>query len=169
VPEPLDIQARLEEVVGTEFPIEIGEGIVGDGQSTSSVPKPKTSGHKPEKTLDLTPGVDPLLGKVGPHVLTAKERFAVIAAYTLGGFILGVSLILLWMHAVAMPHAPSLDGIKPDDPSVKATIENYRQLSEIADRSLSTTFDLLITRPLLPLLGALVGYILGQSKTKTPG
>lgn len=154
-----DINASIDESYVPKLAVESGPTEPGRGGPRAS----------PSKTRDLRDPrvVEGLVGAENPHILTAKEHFAAVGAYVLGAFVLVIIITLLVLHSLQLPKAPSLVGMKPDDPSVKAAIDNYRQLSEIADRQLATTFDLLITKPLLPVLATLIGYLIGQSSKRS--
>jgi hypothetical protein len=65
-----------------------------------------------------------------------------------------------FMHA---PQAPALPIQKAaNDPVVKAMIENYKALDDVAPDRATWLFDLVVAKALLPVFTAILGYIFGS-------
>ncbi len=91
----------------------------------------------------------------------------------LAGFVGGTgAIVILALVAKWICYAPKLPIIQlgADPASVKAMLENYRTLQQIALEPFTTLFDSTVVKVLLPVFTSILGYIFGSradNKTET--
>jgi hypothetical protein len=115
----------------------------------------------PEKAVPVPAGGIEL--KKGTFV----QRAGLWLAAGVGGVTAIVTLcvvIFLYQHFPAMPSPQSLNA--PAGQLAQYTIEQYKQLSEIAVKSTQDVFQTIVAQVLIPVFTAILGYIFGRgSKT----
>jgi hypothetical protein len=72
-----------------------------------------------------------------------------------------IAFFLLWQGRAA---APALNGLSPD--VQKQVMANYKDLAAILSERLERTFDLLVTKGLLPVFATLIGFLLGKQRAE---
>jgi hypothetical protein len=81
------------------------------------------------------------------------------ASVEITGALVTFALIANWV--VYAPHAPSISpGIDPA--TVKAMLQNYKSLQQIAFEPTTTLFDSVVIKALLPIFRSILGYIFGS-------
>jgi hypothetical protein len=111
----------------------------------------------PEETIPLLPGGVEL--RKGTFV----QRAGLWLAAGVGGITAIVTLcvvVFLYQHFPAMPTAQALDGTSGG--SAQYTIEQYKQLSEIAVKATQDVFQTIVAQVLIPVFTAILGYIFGR-------
>jgi len=92
---------------------------------------------------------------------TFLQRTGLILAGCVGGVAAVVILALVgkWVF-----YAPKLPVLQPgaDPTAVKAMLENYKTLQQIALEPLTTLFDSIVVKVLLPVFTSILGYIFGS-------
>ena len=120
-----------------------------------------------QKDLDLVARVAQEAGTTPPKDLSPLEKWAsfftwaVFVAVVLGS----LGLYIRFCNA-PMPPIPDTNGKSADE--VSKAMSQYKELRELNARDLTSQFDLLVGKSLLPILGTLVGYMLGK-KTSDGG
>jgi uncharacterized YccA/Bax inhibitor family protein len=96
---------------------------------------------------------------------TFLQRTGLILAGFVGaaGAIVTFALVGKWVF-----YAPAVPVIQPGaDPGVvKAIIENYRTLQQIALEPFTSLFDSIVVKVLLPVFTTILGYIFGSQSKK---
>jgi hypothetical protein len=96
---------------------------------------------------------------------TFLQRTGLVLAGCVGGVAAVVILALVgkWVF-----YAPKLPVIQPgaDPAAVKATLENYKTLQQIALEPFTTLFDSIVVKVLLPVFTSILGYIFGSRSDK---
>lgn len=99
---------------------------------------------------------------------TFLQRTGLILAACVGGVTAVVILTLIgkWVF-----YAPKLPVIQPgaDPAAVKAMLENYKTLQQIALEPFTTLFDSIVVKVLLPVFTSILGYIFGSRDKKNEG
>lgn len=111
----------------------------------------------PEKAVPVPAGGIEL--KKGTFV----QRAGLWLAAGVGGVTAVVTMglvIFLYRHFPAMPTAQALNN--PPGPTTQYTIEQYKQLSEIAVKSTQDVFQTIVAQVLIPVFTAILGYIFGR-------
>jgi hypothetical protein len=113
----------------------------------------------PEETVPLLSGGIEL--KKGTFV----QRAGLWLAAGVGGVTAVVTvclLIFLCRHFPEMPTARALNGSGAQNGTVQYTIEQYKQLSDIAVKSTQDIFQTIVAQVLIPVFTAILGYIFGR-------
>jgi|SRR5580700_4444146 hypothetical protein len=87
----------------------------------------------------------------------------------LAGFVGGVSaVVILALVGKWILYAPKLPVLQPgaDPAAVKAMLENYKTLQQIALEPFTTLFDSIVVKVLLPVFTSILGYIFGSRTDK---
>jgi hypothetical protein len=87
----------------------------------------------------------------------------------LAGFVGGVSgVVILALVGKWIFYAPKLPVLQPgaDPAAVKALLENYKTLQQIALEPFTTLFDSIVVKVLLPVFTSILGYIFGSRTDK---
>jgi|ERR1035438_3058009 hypothetical protein len=96
---------------------------------------------------------------------TFLQRTGLILAGCVGGVAAVVILALVgkWIF-----YAPTLPVPQPgaDPAAVKAMLENYKTLQQIALEPFTTLFDSIVVKVLLPVFTSILGYIFGSRTDK---
>jgi hypothetical protein len=96
---------------------------------------------------------------------TFLQRTGLILAGCVGGVAAVVILALVgkWVF-----YAPRLPVLQPgaDPATVKAMLENYKTLQQIALEPFTTLFDSIVVKVLLPVFTSILGYIFGSRSEK---
>jgi hypothetical protein len=97
---------------------------------------------------------------------TFLQRTGLILAGCVGatGAIVTFALVGKWVF-----YGPAAPVIQPgaDQATVKALLENYRLLQQIALEPLTGLFDSIVVKVLLPVFTSILGYIFGSRANKT--
>jgi hypothetical protein len=97
---------------------------------------------------------------------TFLQRTGLILAGCVGatGAIVTFALVGKWVFC-----APAAPVIQPgtDQATVKALLDNYRTLQQIALEPLTGLFDSIVVKVLLPVFTSILGYIFGSRANKT--
>lgn len=92
---------------------------------------------------------------------TFLQRTGLLLAAFVGGLGGGVILALIgrWLW-----YAPAVPVIQPgaDPATVKAILDNYRALQQIALEPFTTLFDSIVVKVLVPIFTSILGYIYGS-------
>ncbi len=91
---------------------------------------------------------------------TFLERWGVVFVACIGGWTLLVGSGILICFFFYQPQFPNLAGLTPDQ--VKDAIGVHKQLVDQWRDSLSSIFDLLVTKTTLPIVTLLLGYLFGK-------
>ena len=123
--------------------------------------QPRSSVHRkeiiPEERVPLPDGGIEL--KKGTFV----QRAGLWLAAGVGGITAIVTIcivIFLYQHFPSMPMAQALNN--PAGQTTQYTIEQYKQLSEIAVKSTQDVFQTIVAQVLIPVFTAILGYIFGR-------
>ncbi len=96
---------------------------------------------------------------------TFLQRTGLILAGCVGGVAAVVILALVgkWVF-----YAPKLPVLQPgaDPAAVKAMLENYKTLQQIALEPFTMLFDSIVVKVLLPVFTSILGYIFGSRSDK---
>jgi hypothetical protein len=96
---------------------------------------------------------------------TFLQRTGLILAGSVGGVSAVVTLLLVgrWVF-----YAPPVPVLQPgaDPATVKAMLENYKSLQQIALEPFTTLFDSIVVKVLLPVFTSILGYIFGSRAEK---
>jgi len=102
------------------------------------------------------------LGAEGP---VTGGTFLQRTGLTLAAFVGGVGgVVILALVGKWVASAPKLPVIPPgaDPTTVKAMLENYKSLQQIALEPFTTLFDSIVVKVLLPVFTSILGYIFGS-------
>ncbi|HSV62102.1 MAG TPA: hypothetical protein VLH83_02045 [Chthoniobacterales bacterium] len=69
-------------------------------------------------------------------------------------------LVFVYCHYPSMPSSQTLSASAPD----AKTIEQYKELTQVAIKSGQDLFQTIVTQALLPVLTAILGYIFGKGE-----
>jgi uncharacterized membrane protein YraQ (UPF0718 family) len=94
---------------------------------------------------------------------TFLERWGVVFLACAGAWILAVGTALLIYFFWKQPAFPSMTGQTPDQ--VTQALSVHKQLSDQWSESLTSIFDLLVTKTVLPIVTLLLGYLFGKAKS----
>ena len=94
------------------------------------------------------------------------ERWGVVFLAWIGGWILVTGTGLVAWYLVHQPPSPNLNGLSAD--GIRSALETQKLLSDQWRESLTNTFDLLITKTVVPIATLLLGYLFGRSKGNIP-
>jgi hypothetical protein len=113
----------------------------------------------PEETVPLP------LGGIELKKGTFVQRAGLWLAAGVGGVTAVVTiclLIFLYRHFPEMPTAQALNGSGAQNGGAQYTIEQYKQLSDIAVKSTQDIFQTIVAQVLIPVFTAILGYIFGR-------
>jgi len=109
---------------------------------------------------------------------TFLQRTGLILAGFVGGVSAVVILALVGKWITYAPPLPALLAIPPgSDPAAvkaildnnKAILENYKTLQQVSLEPLTTLFDSIVVKVLLPVFTSILGYIFGSRTDKNEG
>jgi hypothetical protein len=118
----------------------------------------------PEETVPVLSGGIEL--KKGTFV----QRAGLWLAAGVGGITAIVTIcivIFLYQHFPTMPTAQALNGAGGQP--TQYTIEQYKQLSEIAVKATQDVFQTIVAQVLIPVFTAILGYIFGRGSRTSEG
>ncbi len=96
---------------------------------------------------------------------TFLQRTGLVLAAFVGatGAVVTFALVAKWVF-----YAPPVPAIQPgtDQAAVKALLDNYRTLQQIALEPFTTLFDSIVVKVLLPVFTSILGYIFGSRANK---
>jgi hypothetical protein len=92
---------------------------------------------------------------------TFLQRTGLILAGCVGGVAAFVILALVAKWVFYAPKLPVLQ-LGADPAAVKAMLENYKTLQQIALEPFTTLFDSIVVKVLLPVFTSILGYIFGS-------
>jgi hypothetical protein len=124
--------------------------------------EPRSPTHRkeivPEETIPLPDaGIELKMG-------TFVQRAALWLTAGVGGVTAVVTsciVAFLYQHFPAMPPTQALNG-PPSQSGTQYTIEQYKQLSDIAVKSTQDVFQTIVAQVLIPVFTAILGYIFGR-------
>jgi uncharacterized protein (DUF39 family) len=122
------------------------------GDESNSHPK-----KQPEETVPLPPGDIDL--KKGTFV----QRAGLWLATGVGGVIAIVTIslvVFLYIHYPDMPRPVTAKA--GAEAAAQYTIEEYKQLSDIAVKSAQDLFQTIVAQVMIPVFTAILGYIFGR-------
>jgi hypothetical protein len=96
---------------------------------------------------------------------TFLQRTGLILAGCVGGVTAVVILALVSKWVFSAPKLPVLQP-SADQAATKAMLENYKTLQQIALEPLTTLFDSVVVKVLLPVFTSILGYIFGSRSRK---
>jgi hypothetical protein len=104
-------------------------------------------------------------GGIGDLTITPPtflEKWGVVFVSVAGGWVLAVCAWMLWyfVHHLSPPQAT---GVSVAD--YKASLDLYKTASDQVRDSLTSVFDLMVTKTILPLVTLLLGYLFGSKKS----
>jgi hypothetical protein len=106
-----------------------------------------------------------ILKAAGADKPVTEGTFLQRTGLLLAGFVGGISAIVIlaligkWIfYAPKLPAIPS----NADQATVKAMLDNYRALQQIALEPFTTLFDSIVVKVLLPVFTSILGYIFGS-------
>lgn len=78
------------------------------------------------------------------------------------GYLVLVTLFLIVDYCIHSPETPKVD-------AAKEAIETYQTLSQIVTQRAINFFELMITKTMIPVLTAILGYIFGVRESQAKG
>ena len=93
---------------------------------------------------------------------TFLERWGVILLTCAGAWVLAVGTTILVYYVRNAPALPDLAHLSPDQ--VQQALNVHKQVQDQWRDSLTSIFDLLVTRTVLPIITLLLGYLFGKEK-----
>jgi uncharacterized membrane protein YraQ (UPF0718 family) len=103
------------------------------------------------------------VGEIAIAPPTFLERWGVVFLAFAGAWILAVGTALLIYFFWKQPAFPSMIGQSPDQ--VTQALNIHKQVSDQWSESLTSIFDLLVTKTVLPVVTLLLGYLFGKAKS----
>jgi uncharacterized membrane protein YraQ (UPF0718 family) len=96
-------------------------------------------------------------------IATFLERWGVVFLACAGAWIMAVGTALLIYFFWKQPAFPNMAGQTPDQ--VTQALNVHKQVSDQWSESLTSIFDLLVTKTVLPIVTLLLGYLFGKAKS----
>jgi hypothetical protein len=93
---------------------------------------------------------------------TFLERWGIVLLACAGGWIILVGSAILTDYFLHQPAMPTLTGLSPDQ--VREALSIHKELHQQWMESLTSVFDLLVTKTVLPIVTLLLGYLFGKTK-----
>ena len=112
-------------------------------------------------------------GKVSPQEIIAAagaekpvrgtflQRTGLTLAVCVGSLIAIVTLAIMGKWISSVPPAPVIPP-GADATTVKAILENYKALQQIAMEPYTALFEMIVVKVLLPIFASILGYIFGS-------
>jgi hypothetical protein len=92
---------------------------------------------------------------------TFLQRTGLVLAAFVGATGAIVTLALLWKWILYAPQVPIIPPTA-DQAGVKAILDNYKALQQIALEPFNTMFDSIVVKVILPVFTSILGYIFGS-------
>lgn len=100
-------------------------------------------------------------GAEKPITGTFLQRTGFVLAGWVGTLISIVTLALIGKWIYSAPAPPAIP-VGADGTTVKAILENYRALQQIAMEPYTAFFEMIVVKVLLPIFASILGYIFGS-------
>jgi hypothetical protein len=91
---------------------------------------------------------------------TFLERWGVVFLACAGGWIMLIGTAVLTFYFWGQPALPNLSGLSADQ--VREALAAHKELHDQWQNSITTVFDLLVTKTVLPIVTLLLGYLFGR-------
>ena len=98
----------------------------------------------------------------GDVSMSALDRWGTQFVWWAGAWILIVASVLLADYLWKQPTLPNTANLNSDQ--IKEALSTYHALTEELQKSLSSLFDLLVTKTALPVVTLMLGYLFGKRK-----